>query len=234
MKHYRRAFTLVELLVVIGIIGLLAGIILPSMSQARESARTISCKSQLRQIGVAIASYAATSQGLTPPWSGIHNYPVDPDANDPFGIGWIPLLYPYIAENPDNRIWTCPDFPNTNHPVTYFMEGHWEASQTPVTHSLKLSTVRYPSTCILCGEVTAAMWYSPPFGNNADPDDIDKDDATYECLLFASDPGGTNLHKLGNNILFIDGHVEAFPTFNPQQITFSPHNLQNWSQVTPE
>jgi prepilin-type N-terminal cleavage/methylation domain-containing protein/prepilin-type processing-associated H-X9-DG protein len=76
MRTVQRAFTLVELLVVIGIIALLVGILLPALSKARESANTIKCASNLRGIGQAIAQYISENASTFPPssfWTGSTN-----------------------------------------------------------------------------------------------------------------------------------------------------------------
>jgi prepilin-type N-terminal cleavage/methylation domain-containing protein len=76
----RRAFTLVELLVVIAVIGILIALLLPAVQAAREAARRAECKNNLRQLGLAVLNYESTYRTL--PASAIVNLSVTSTGNN--------------------------------------------------------------------------------------------------------------------------------------------------------
>jgi prepilin-type processing-associated H-X9-DG protein len=137
------AFTLVELLVVIGIIALLIGILLPTLTKAREQARQLTCLSNLHQWAIGIQNYAAQSNGLLPtdgfgdgnsqsdPWNwwfdpGVWSNVIPPIVGAPsYDVWWNPPpgyapTKPTSAPQPSpgmTNIWICPSadtaVPNT-------------------------------------------------------------------------------------------------------------------------
>jgi prepilin-type N-terminal cleavage/methylation domain-containing protein/prepilin-type processing-associated H-X9-DG protein len=97
----RKGFTLVELLVVMGIIALLMGMLLPSLSRARQYALKVNCASNMRQVYIELQLYADANRGWLFPRRDV-----------------APWTFGYVGPNTDpNQVWTTMVFGRTDPPV---------------------------------------------------------------------------------------------------------------------
>ena len=93
-----RGVTLVELLVVIGIVGVLSGLLLAAVQQAREVARELTCKNRIKQIGLALHIYHDTSRVLPPGWLGHDPVTLRSDPEGVPGWGWAARILPFLEQ----------------------------------------------------------------------------------------------------------------------------------------
>ena len=214
-----RALSLIEALVVIGIIGILLALLMPALGRAREAARQIQCASQLRQLGVGFANYAAQNHGWLPSWSGWQRCGGDGTGGDDVGLGWTEQLEPYYV-SPLSALYHCPSMPPECE-ITYFLSSRW--LQIVGRNQMQMTEIKRSSEFVLSGDCTGQWIYPPPLGNSPVAfSDCDKSDQGMQCLMFWPEPDCLPAHRAGCNVLFADGHVMPFARFDPRYMTFNP------------
>lgn len=217
-KH--RAFSLVELLVVISIIALLAALLLPVLTSARQRARSLNCVSNLRQIGIALQTYVQENQHF-------------PLATDGDGLGeWQRALRPITQE----KVLCCPQLTQASDeylqifPTNKFIFPHYGYNATGAVRrnpparnpglggdfvfnanggnymAASEDWVVHPSQMIAVGD--SPTFIRPPLViTNLTPAD-----PIYIAFPYILQPSGYygvgNFHANGANMLFCDGHVQ--------------------------
>jgi prepilin-type N-terminal cleavage/methylation domain-containing protein len=210
-------FTLIELLVVIAIIGILAALLLPALSAAREKGRQAACISNLKQIGLALEMYANDNDEYYPRPIGVADW------GDP-SPGWMEQVFEYVK---NKNVYKCASYPYARHQTDYcyFLTGRaayiYGGSSGFAATWRKL--IRDPSVFILGGD-TNFDWPS------GEPD-CDKDDYTNECMIWGT-PASSHYwkahHKDGLNVLFADYHVKYYTRWTPEEMTYRYDSMSAW------
>ena len=139
-------FTLLELLVVIGIIALLASILLPALAACRERARGMLCQNNLKQIGAGMLMYADDNGERLP---SVYTWTKN----------LVDYIGPYSANGSKMTVWTCPTAYNLHkYPFTYGMNGNLTGWSTT---GFKMSKLTHPSSSLLVkdGGWDSSGWY---------------------------------------------------------------------------
>lgn len=212
-----RAFTLVELLAVVAIVGILAALLLPSLSTAKMKSKKTACISNLKQLGVAFNLYCADNDGRLP-----DNLP---ENADPKSASWVTgdmrdpaqstnqvlirqgKLFPYASQT---SIYHCPaDTAATRQTLrarSFSMNG-WMGSRLMETEQARTGYRTFVRDNELSAVPTSSLWLI------IDEHEATIDDAWFLVTMddsrpFASAPASR--HQRGYVLNFVDGHAELY------------------------
>lgn len=244
--RFTKGFTLVELLVVIGIIAVLISMLLPALNKARESARLTVCLSNVRQFGNALNMYVSEHKGIWPRF--YENGASGPGYTDSYistSLAWntfspaypnerigLGLLYPYVKTG---DIYFCPSF----YDLPFVSDSHAENWETPTAPALYGSYV------------LRSRWGTDPNGNatpenSTNPPDKGEElppkwgpklnERTLVACWFLSYPGPGGfplaLHRdFKYPVLFGDGHADLGQLDSRARAIFPnrPDVYSNWA-----
>jgi len=232
MEQKRKAFTLVELLVVISIIALLLSILMPALSKVRDQARTVICKSQMSQWGQYTFLYAHDNDNKLC-YLGSGDSTVEP-------YFWFDKLGAYISEkkvkegiyapasvNYNLKARQCPSSTKNNSSyigvnssggITKCAPFIYEMIGTVTNPPVKLSAIHQPGSLFGFVDVLSWCFHSPMhesgyFWLTVDYDHDGLDDSFWNVAAFPNDSGMYNgarpkNHSDGATLWMFDGHTE--------------------------
>ena len=206
-------FTLIELLIVIAIISMLAGMLLPAISKAREKAKETACLNNLRQTNILLAGYEVDYSGVYPPAAGVG---VWADRT-----GWMGE----IARNEsDRKCFICPN--ETRREFSYSLNcreiyaktgdfGSWKSSE--------FGRMSSSAACFVIVEESETHMFSET--------DCDQDNYTQSvnCFTEAQPKHG----RSGVPMLYLDGHASLEKGYDASRMTYFTDAMVTWGDYIP-
>ncbi len=207
MRRAVPGFTLIELLVVIAIIAILAAILFPVFSRAREKARQTSCLSNVKQLSLAITMYTQDyDEMLVPSRQGFNG--------GPLGLIWPAFLAPYVR---NTQVFVCPSAKGRSYyaetwdergRLSIGLNRDTEDRNTNIAYSL--SMFEYPSETITLADSTP--------GNTGNPEKM----RGYQVMADRepdTQSGVGARHNSGTNVGFLDGHAKWYKASSIWQLS---------------
>ncbi len=212
-------FTLIELLVVIAIIALLAAILFPVFSRARENARRSSCQSNLKQIGIGVMQYVQDYDDYFPT---LHN---DTGAGSFAGNGnldtgeeaWATLIQPYIK---NTSVYQCPS-EKTDGSSTPTSTSYTDLSYNSF-FAITNGAIDVKHMAEMTAPTQTVMIFESPTGNARANGNGKGSNTTCKLAILpgTATTGAAQRHLQGSNYIFADGHVKWYigstPTESPR------------------
>jgi len=227
-RRNARGFTLIELLVVIAIIAILAAILFPVFAQAREKARTISCLSDMRQVGLGMMQYVQDYDEKFPAGRIYTDYPTNH-----WHFTWRAVILPYTK---NDQIMLCPSAPWARNVFDWpggdgcLQDGTmtYQDYQNNYHHSLQNVAINGDFLNVDQTQARKLAWIQAPAQliTILETRDFWPDLGTW-TISWNYDRNGGSLpfwHNTGGNWAFADGHAKFFRLAQTLSPTFMWYN----------